>query len=243
MGQDVMQVAGDAGALLEHGPVGQLLAGRLQGGRLLLEGAGVAAPGGQHHPQHPAADEHDGHIADLQQVDVPDAGGRGGQHLERAQQGQGAPPQGPGGGADRDHGGQGGERLQQVGRVLERGPGRVGDAEAGHHQQRRPAQGQQGQDVGGQQGPARRAAGRRWRRPSRRGRPRRGPRSARRRRPAHDRDAPWAHATGYGRRRRRPPGRPAPTPEVVGGRTRPPAAAEVLLAVHSPSCRRTPADP
>jgi hypothetical protein len=50
MGQDVMQVAGDAGALLEHGPVGQLLAGRLQGGRLLLEGAGVAAPGGQHHP-------------------------------------------------------------------------------------------------------------------------------------------------------------------------------------------------
>jgi hypothetical protein len=154
MGQDVMQVAGDAGALLEHGPVGQLLAGRLQGGRLLLEGAGIAAPGGQHHPQHPAADEHDGHIADLQQVDVPDAGGRGGQHLERAQQGQGAPPQGPGGGADRDHGGQGGERLQQVGRVLERGPGRVGDAEAGHHQQRCPAQGQQGQDVGGQQGPA-----------------------------------------------------------------------------------------
>jgi hypothetical protein len=74
------------------------------------------------------------------------------------------------------------------------------------------AQGQQGQDVG-QQGPQPSPSSGRAslaRRPSRRGRPRRGTRSARRRRPAHDRDAPWAHATGYGRRRRRPPGRPGP---------------------------------
>jgi hypothetical protein len=152
-------------------------------------------------------------------------------------------------GLDRDHAHGMGQDVMQVagdaGALLERGPGRVGDAEAGHHQQRRPSQGQQGQDVGGQQGPAQpverpgvAGAGRRGEEDHAEDPGQPGVDGQRTIGTRHGLTLPATAGGGVGH-----PDDPAPTPEVVGGRTRPPAAAEVLLAVHSPSCRRTPAGP
>jgi hypothetical protein len=87
MSDHVMQLAGDASPFVGDGALGQLLPRLLQGPGLVLQLLGVRPPGRDDDAECPREREHDGDVADLQQVGVrPPTARRSHEHPDRGDQ-------------------------------------------------------------------------------------------------------------------------------------------------------------